>query len=195
MLCTVKKTLSLAVNNGTDVLVQVKDNQPELLALCRLLPEHHPISQQHVDTDKGHGRIELRTVETFTPPAGWLPPEWQSLVKTVVRVTREVTHRRKGDVQISHETAWWISTIDLDAALCQKAIRGHWGIENQNHYVRDVVLLEDACRTRKQPGVLARLRSLAMNCMRMRKVPSISRAIYCNALNFNSAVSMAKARS
>lgn len=66
---------------------------------------------------------------------------------------------------------------------------------HRNHYVRDVILPEDACRTRKQPGVLTRLGSLAMNCMRMPKVSGISRVIYYNALNFNSAVYMAKARS
>jgi predicted transposase YbfD/YdcC len=46
------------------------------------------------------------------------------------------------------------------------AIRGHLSIENQNHHVRHVALREDHCSTRTKPGILARLRSIALNCMR-----------------------------
>jgi predicted transposase YbfD/YdcC len=179
---------------GADVLVQVKENQPELLAACQMLPQFHRPAQQHVDHDKGHGRVEMRTVQTFVPPAGWLPEDWQPLVKAVVKVTREVMHKRKGVAEISVETAWWVSTAHLEAGQFQTAIRGHWGIENQNHHVRDVVLFEDACRIREQPGILARLRSIALNCMRASKVSSVSRALYRNALNFDCAVTIAGGR-
>lgn len=70
------------------------------------------------------------------------------------------------------------STIALTAKQFQDAIRGHWAVENQNHYVRDVVMFEDACRVRQQPGTFARLRSIALNCLRAQDVPSISRAVY-----------------
>jgi hypothetical protein len=33
-------------------------------------------SQQHVDRDKGHGRIEARMIDTFIPPSEWLPEGW-----------------------------------------------------------------------------------------------------------------------
>jgi predicted transposase YbfD/YdcC len=155
-----------------------------------MLPKFQVPAQQHVDCDKGHGRVELRTVQTFVPPAGWLPPGWEPLVKAVVKVTREVTHKRRGTTELSSETAWWVGTVCLDAEQFQAAIRGHWCIENQNHHVRDVVLFEDACRIREHPGILARLRSIALNCMRLNKVSSISRALYRNALNFDCAVSM-----
>lgn len=160
-----------------------------------MLAKFQVCAQQHVDYDKGHGRVEFRTVQTFIPPAGWLPPGWEPLVKAVVKVTREVTHKRKGVAELSSETAWWVSTVCLDAEQFQAAIRGHWGIENQNHHVRDVALFEDACRIRVQPGILARLRSIALNCMRLKKVSSISRALYRNALNFDCAVSIAGGRS
>lgn len=183
------------MTRGADVLVQVKENQPELLAFCQMLPRFQAAAQQHVHYDKGHGRVELRTVQTFVPPAGWLPPDWQPLVKAVVKITREVTHKRKGVTGLSSETAWWVSTVSLDAKQFQAAIWGHWCIENQNHHVRDVALFEDACRIREQPGILARLRSISLNCMRLSKVSSISRALYRNALNFDCAVSIAGIRS
>jgi predicted transposase YbfD/YdcC len=176
------------------VLVQVKENQPELLSMCQMLPQYRESSERHVDYDKGHGRIETRTIDTFIPPDAWLPEGWQPLVQAVVRVVRVVEHKRKGTVQTSEETAWWVSTVALSAQQFQDAIRGHWAVENQNHYVRDVAMFEDACRIREKPGILARLRSIALNCMRASNEPSISRAIYRNTLNFDHAVSTARGR-
>lgn len=83
----------------------------------------------------------------------------------VVKVVRVVAHRRQGVAQTSEETAWWVSTVALSAAQFQDAIRGHWSVENQNHHVRDVVMGEDACRVRQQPGILARLRSPQLHAL------------------------------
>lgn len=173
------------------MLVQVKGNQARLHELCQMLPRYWEASDQHLAQDVAHGRHEQRLVHTYLPPAGWLPPGWDGLVQTVVRVTRTCRHRRRGQRETSVETAWWISTAVLSAHACQQAIRGHWQIENQCHHVRDVALQEDACRTRVQPGILARLRSMALNCLRASQVPSISRAIHRNALNFQRAVEVA----
>ena len=162
--------------------------------MCQMLPQYQKPSQQHVNHDKGHGRIEARTIDTFIPPDRWLPEGWQPLVQSVAKVVRVIEHKRKGMPQTSEETAWWISTVALSAEQFQGAIRGHWSVENQNHHVRDVVMFEDACRTREQPGILARLRSIALNCMRAGDEPCISRAIYRNALNFNRAVSLVLGR-
>lgn len=160
--------------------------------MCRLLPEYCEAVEQHVDHDKGHGRVEMRTVTVFVPPEHALPEGWQPMVKAVVRVAREVWHKRKGVPETSDETAWWISTVALPAQQFHEGIRGHWSVENQNHHVRDTALSEDACRMREQPGIWARLRSIALNCLRSSGVHSIARAIYRNALNFEIAVSMAE---
>ena len=174
-----------------DVLPRTKHQVHDLGIPPGLLTVHQSPSQQHVDHDKGHGRIETRMIDTFMPPNAWLPEGWQPLVQAVVKVVRVIEHKRKGVAQTSEETAWWISTVALSAEQFQGAIRGHWSVENQNHHVRDVVMFEDACRTRAQPGILARLRSIALNCMRANDEPCISRAIYKNTLNFNHAVSVA----
>lgn len=107
---------------------------------------------------------------------------------------RVVEHKRNGVAETSVETAWWVSTAVLSAEQFQRAIRGHWSIENQNHHVRDVVLFEDACRIREQPGILARLRPIALNCLRASGAPSISGAIYRNALNFERSAFVAQGR-
>jgi predicted transposase YbfD/YdcC len=36
------------------------------------------------------------------------------------------------------------------------AMRAHWGIENRHYYLRDATMGEDACRVRKNSGILAR---------------------------------------
>ncbi len=47
-------------------------------------------------------------------------------------------------------------------------MRGHWGIENQVHWVLDVVFREDDCRIRKDhaPANFSVLRRIAMNLLR-----------------------------
>ena len=58
-------------------------------------------------------------------------------------------------------------------------------IENQAHYVRDVTLGEDASRIRTRPGVMARIRSVALNILRANSVQNISLALYANAVSFD----------
>lgn len=61
--------------------------------------------------------------------------------------------------------------------------RGHWGIENRLHYVRDVTLGEDANRSRtgSGPQVLATLRNLAISKLRLDEVTNIAAAFRRNA--------------
>ena len=70
----------------------------------------------------------------------------------------------------------------IGAEQVAAAIRGHWGIENRSHYVRDVTLCEDASRIRKNPGVFARIRSFAYNILRINQSDSIAQDRYAAAL-------------
>jgi Transposase DDE domain len=57
--------------------------------------------------------------------------------------------------------------------------RGHWGIENRLHHVRDVAFDEDRCRARKgnSPRTLACLRNFAISLLRVLGVVGIKRAL------------------
>jgi hypothetical protein len=70
-----------------------------------------------------------------------------------------------------------------DAATLLGWARGHWGIENRLHYVRDVTLGEDANRTRSGSGpqTLAALRNLAISVLRLRAATNIAAALRRNA--------------
>lgn len=122
-------------------------------------------------TNKGHGRVEKRTVTTST----WLNEyhkTWPKLSQ-VVRVERE--RRVKGETTV--EVSYYITSLDrlrADADRLGELIRAHWGIENRLHYVRDVTWGEDASRVRKgsSPEVLAALRNTANYLLEGVKAPS-----------------------
>ena len=60
-----------------------------------------------------------------------------------------------------------------------------WGIENRNHYVRDVSCKEDCSRIRDNPGIMARARSFALNIMRSNGVTNVAHALWTGALSLD----------
>jgi predicted transposase YbfD/YdcC len=63
----------------------------------------------------------------------------------------------------------------MTAADVNKHARGHWGIENKSHYVRDTVYREDHGQAwaGDGPRALASLRNLALGLFRMKNVKAI----------------------
>jgi hypothetical protein len=187
MPCTAKKTFAGAAATGSALLVRVKDNQPRLrdalLASCEARP---PVDRLDSLDRCAHGREEHRRVEVFAA-GDRLDPDWRPFVARVVRVTRLSLCRdtRTGLWPQRREIACYACQVPLDAETCAAAIRGHWGIENRNHHVRDRTLGEDASRIRRQPGIFARLRSFALNILRAHGVSNVSEAIYANALSLD----------
>ena len=69
------------------------------------------------------------------------------------------------------ERRYYISSLPNNAELLAKAIRGHWGIKNQLHWVLDVQFNEDDSRIRKDnaPSNLAIIRQIALNLLTQEK--------------------------
>ncbi len=182
-----KDGFAQAAATGNALLVRVKDNQPTLHAtLAGLCAEQHPIDS-HETVDRGrHGRQEHRRVEVFDT-TGQLDAPWQSLVSCVARVSRltYVKDTRTGLWATREEVGYYPCQTRHRAKVLGGAIRAHWGIENRAHYVRDVTLGEDASRIRTRPGVMARIRSVALNIMRANGIQNISLALYANAVSFD----------
>lgn len=137
-----------------------------------------PIDRACTADKKRRSRDETRLVEVFAPGERLADTEWAGHVGAVIRVTRDVLHRSAatGLWRTTSETALFVSDIVLPAAVCAKAIRDHWGIENRSHYVRDGSFAEDASRIRCNPGIFARLRSFAANILRFNLVRNVTDA-------------------
>jgi predicted transposase YbfD/YdcC len=182
-----KEGFARAAETGNALLVRVKDNQPTLhAALAGLCAEQRPFSHDETVDRRRHGRQEHRRVEVFDT-AGQLDAPWQPLIACVARVSRLTYTKdtRSGFWPTREEIGYYACQIRRDAKSLAPAIRAHWGIENRDHYVRDVTLGEDGSRIRKRPGVMARIRSVALNILRASGVQNISQALYANALNFD----------
>ena len=185
MHCTVKKTFEAAKASGNALIAQVKGNQQALLdSIEALAAADQPLDSDETVQRRCHGRQEHRLVETFDLE-GRLGPGWQGLIKTAVRVTRLTWHKdtKTGLWHDSFEISFYASQCTLSAKASGAAIRQHWGIENKNHYVRDVSFFEDHSRIRLKPGHFARFRTFALNILRANGATNIARELYINALS------------
>jgi hypothetical protein len=88
---------------------------------------------------------------------------------TGLRLERTIWRRdpATGLLKQTCETVFWVSSASgLAAERWNEWIRAHWRIENGSHHVRDMTFAEDASRIRKNPDIVARLRSFAYNLLR-----------------------------
>ena len=154
------------IDAGADYVLALKDNHPILCAdvqlwldtevACGRLPIQETI-------EKDHGRIEIRRY-TLSNPMDWLEakPDWAGLQA----VGRVESIRIIGN-QTSTEHRYFLCSL-TDPERFAACVRGHWGIENQQHWVLDVQFGEDACRTRNDHSAenLALIRRIALNVLR-----------------------------
>jgi hypothetical protein len=113
--------------------------------------------------DKGHGRIERRTLRTTRLLT--LGHLWAGMTQGF-ELTRERTVRGTKTVEVVYGVTS-LSPDRADATTLLKLVRDHWTIENELHHVRDVTLREDACRVRSgsAPHVLAALRNAVVHLL------------------------------
>jgi predicted transposase YbfD/YdcC len=126
--------------------------------------------------DKGHGRIEKRTLEVTTWLDEYLGEDWPGC-RQVFRLQRE---RRTGE-KVEHEVVFGIVSQPRERAGATALlgfVREHWGIENGLHGRRDGTLKEDASRVRTGAGaqVMAVLRNLVIYLCSYVDKPSLAAA-------------------
>jgi len=76
--------------------------------------------------------------------------------------------------------------------LLLKLWRGHWGIENRLHWVRDVVFDEDRCQVRSgaAPQALAAIRNMAIGLLRFAGFSNIAAAQRRHAAHYREAIAL-----
>lgn len=171
---------SCIVENGGNYLLAVKENQ-------RLL--HHDIEtafsfvddkakqvaidllpcavEKFTQTEKGHGRLEERTIE-IARDLSWLsePAKWRG-IDFFVRVTR--TRTILATDKTSKEVAYYIGSDEsANAQKNAELIRNHWSIENKVHWILDTGFNEDDARHRAGNAAqnIATIRKFALNIIK-----------------------------
>ncbi len=157
------------VDKGGDYLLAVKGNQETLHRAVReaLAPLAREGSHQ-ARIEQSRGRTELR--EYHVIQAGEMVkqfPTWKGLNTLGVAIG----YRRDSKGKESLEYRYYISSAALTEEQFAKAVRGHWGIENQLHWVLDVTMKEDACPIYRGEAaqILATVRHMALNMLRAEK--------------------------
>ncbi len=138
MHCTPKKTTQLIIDGSNNYVVTVKENQPRLLAQLETQAKHTQPCQRFIDVDKTRGRITCRIVNVFSDISG-IDLDWVG-VQSLSSVERIGIRQGKPYQQ----TNYYISSLITSALQLASGIRGHWGIENRLHWVKDVIFGEDA---------------------------------------------------
>jgi predicted transposase YbfD/YdcC len=153
----------------------IKGNQPTASAQVKALPwEQVPVA--HTVSGTGHGRRESRSVKTMAIAAnlgGIVFPE----ARLALRIHRR---RQENGKRQTRETVYAVTSLDTHQASPADLggyVRGHWGIENSSHHVRDVVFAEDAStvHTGSAPRAMAALRNLAIGRLRLLGADNIAK--------------------
>lgn len=165
---------------GADYLLAVKDNQPTLnvevatiFDHCRRDPKAFGVDF-HETRERGHGRTEIRRcwttdmVESLSQRA-----DWEGL-SSLVMIEAE---RTMAGGATSTDCRYFISSRkNFSAKTALQAAREHWGIENELHWVLDVVFREDDCRVRAGNAAenFAVIRHLSLNLLKSLKNSKLS---------------------
>ena len=127
--------------------------------------------------EKGHGRLERRTLTASSQLKGYL--SWPH-AEQVFRLERHFV--RIADGKVMQETTYGLTSLTREQAGPDRLLqlkRAHWGIENGLHYRRDETLREDRCRLTDQGAhAMAVLNNVVLGLLRRRghkKVPDARR--------------------
>ena len=162
------------VQRGGNYVLALKGNQPTLYDDVQALFTDARAAQQAeygitsaTETVMGHGRVETRTAYVISDPTviAYLNEgqRWRDLASVAL-----IEAQRTVNGTTTIEQRYYLLNQRLAAATVNDLVRTHWGIENQVHWVLDVVFHEDASRIRKgyAPQNMAVVRHMALNLLR-----------------------------
>jgi predicted transposase YbfD/YdcC len=159
------------LERGADYVLALKENQSKLFAaVVRRFARAGPRSSAERREPSTHDRREWRRAtvvrDTSLAAANRFPG-----IGALARVTSR--RRLRGGRAERPFVRYYLLSKYIPAKKLLRIVRGHWAIENQLHWVLDVVFDEDGNRARKDhaPENLAILRRLALNIIRSHPAP------------------------
>jgi predicted transposase YbfD/YdcC len=152
---------------GGAYLMVVKGNQPTLRRdISEATGQRGRCTEYVEQSEIGHGRIEQRSL--WVAPATAVREHVLGFpgARQILEIRRRVVCKRTG--QVKEETSYAVTSLganQADAPALLRLWRGHWQIENCEHWVRDVVFAEDRATTRtgQAPQAFAALRNLVIS--------------------------------
>lgn len=172
-----------------DYFFTVKENQPTLKQdIADLWDRASLPPPQVIHTSKHGGRVERRSLWASDTLVGY--SDWPHLAQ-VCRLERVVTRKEKS----SQEVAYAATSLSPQKANPRQLLtlwRGHWGIENRLHWVRDMTFEEDRCqiRTGAAPQVMAALRNLTISLLHLAGAANIAAALRRHAAHPTEALAL-----
>jgi predicted transposase YbfD/YdcC len=179
--------LSSILESGNDYLIQVKQNCPSLHKNLLLSTQTYEIIDHFETFDRQKGRDEYRHYEVYgvcKQTQAWLDKNGWNGIQRIIKVHRYGTRQAKP----FDEKALFILSRPLnDAQKIAQGIRGHWKIENDLHYSKDIFFKEDkiSIKKPKQATIIAFMIAIAYNLLKINKVkPSLDAfAYFSNKVN------------
>ena len=132
------------MESGNEYVLQVKGNQSGLLkAIKQTIKNNSPVDTD-IKTEKNKGRIERREVYVYSNMDNPIYKSWYGAKKIIHIVSTGIRAGKK-----YRENRYYITSKKTNKALTyNEGIRGHWGIENRLHWVKDVILNEDKSKVK-----------------------------------------------
>jgi predicted transposase YbfD/YdcC len=171
----------LVTGKRAHYLFVVKANQPTLLDRCQRLPWHR-VPELDRTRDRGHGRIEVRTLKAVSVHHFGFPHAAQVL--QVTRKTRDLHDHPRRFTIVTVYAITSLTHAQASPARFADLIRGHWAIEAL-HHVRDTTFAEDGSqiRTGSGPSVMAALRNLVIGVLSRAGPVNVAAALRRHARN------------
>jgi len=146
-------------------VLALKENQSALFADAqRLLAASDKADTFSSELETGHGRMDQRSAKVMADTALARAHDFPG-----IRALAQVDALRRIEGKPDEiNTRYFLLSRPMPAGKLLQIVRTHWTIENQLHWVLDVVFDEDGARNRKDHGPqnIALVRKIALNLLR-----------------------------